>query len=322
MIREADLLPRGNPQLVKLTQGPMRFKRVIPSPDGKRLFVLGLQPRSQLVRYDANSGRLDPILPETSILWPNFSRDGQWICYVQEKALWRSRVNGSERRQLTFPPMSTYLPQWSPDGKHIVFEGAELGKPYKIYVVSVEEGKIEQVTTGPLWDADPHWSPDGNSLIFGRFGSRQDPQDRQAVIINRIDLRTKQISAVPGSEGLRSPSWSPSGRYISASTDDMSTLKLFDTTTQKWRPLATVTASFPHWSKDEKYIYVSSGEADKHPAISRVRIADGRLEWIRSLEDIRSPLGFPWAGLAPDGSPVTVRDLGTQDIYSLELHKR
>ena len=41
-----------------------------------------------------------------------FSHDGKWIAYVTypDRMLWRSRTDGSERLQLTTPPMRAFLP--------------------------------------------------------------------------------------------------------------------------------------------------------------------------------------------------------------------
>jgi hypothetical protein len=52
-----------------------------------------------------------------------------------------------------------------------------------------------------------------------------------------------------------------------------------------------------------------------------VRIADRKIEEIASLKDVRQT-GFRsavWMGLAPDDSPLLLRDVGTQEIYALDL---
>ena len=105
-------------QLLQLTAGPMLFGAMTWSPDGKKLFAQGLQDRGELIRYDAQHRAFVPFL---SGIWATdlrFSRDGQWVAYVSypEGTLWRSRVDGSDRLQLTNPPVSTALPRWSPDG--------------------------------------------------------------------------------------------------------------------------------------------------------------------------------------------------------------
>lgn len=67
---------------------------------------------------------------------------------------------------------------------------------------------------------DPGWSPDGTLIVFG--GSTADQaahpiaerwQDR---VLRIVDLRTRRISTLPGSEGLWYPRRSPDGRYIAA----------------------------------------------------------------------------------------------------------
>jgi len=68
----------------------------VPGKDGKKVFVIGSQQRSELVRYDAKSGQLVPYLGGISATGGSFSRDGKWVAYVAfpEETLWRSKVDG------------------------------------------------------------------------------------------------------------------------------------------------------------------------------------------------------------------------------------
>ena len=80
----------------------------------------------------------------------NVSRDGKWVTYVAypESTVWRSKVDGSERLQLTFPPLFAILPRWSPDGTQITFMALEPGTPWSLYVISADGGTPEQLTPG------------------------------------------------------------------------------------------------------------------------------------------------------------------------------
>ena len=104
--------------------------------------------------------------------WFAFSRDGAWVADVEFRAkgytLWRSRVDGSERLQLTERPLQLLLPRWSPDGKRIAFMGQARGRPWKIYVVAADGGEPKPIMDGDRDEADPNWAPDGQSLMFGR----------------------------------------------------------------------------------------------------------------------------------------------------------
>jgi hypothetical protein len=51
-----------------------------------------------------------------------------------------------------------------------------------------------------------------------------------------------------------------------------------------------------------------------------VRIKDRHVEVIASLKDLRrvaTPVG-QWFGLAPDDTPLVLRDVGTSEIYALD----
>jgi len=116
---------------VQLTSGPMQFRAPMPSKDGKTLFAIGDQVRSEIMSYDRASQKWVTYHSGKSIVWLSFSSDDQWVSYVTypEGILWRSRVDGSEAQQLTFPPMAASARSWSSDGKRIAFNGRAPGKP-------------------------------------------------------------------------------------------------------------------------------------------------------------------------------------------------
>jgi hypothetical protein len=51
----------------------------------------------------------------------------------------------------------------------------------------------------------------------------------------------------------------------------------------------------------------------------RARIRDRKLEQVAELKNFRQTGYFSdWLGLAPDDSPVLLRDTGTREIYALD----
>ncbi len=140
------------------------------------------------------------------------------------------------------------------------------------------------------------------------------------MLIHSYDLNTHKVSTLPGSQGLYWPALSPDGRYLVATTVDAQKLMLFDSASQKWSELASATIGFTQWSTDSKYVYFdTSFGAD--PAVYRVRVADRKLERIADLKNLRRVVNawLSWSGLTPDGSPLLMRDIGTQEIYALDF---
>jgi Tol biopolymer transport system component/DNA-binding winged helix-turn-helix (wHTH) protein len=309
------LLRKRKRDPIELTFGPLEYLCPILSPDARKLYALGGTNRCELERYDVKSRSFLPYLSGISADGVDFSTDGRWVTYVTypEGEVWRSKADGSQKLQLTSAPLKTYLPRWSPDGKQIAFMGQAPGKPWKIYLVPSEGGNVEQLVPGNGTEGDPNWSPDGSKLTFAPW-PWADPATATGVYI--LDLNTRQISSLPGSQGLFSPRWSPDGNYIAALG---SGLRLFDFKRSGWRKIGD--GGFPTWSRDARYIYVSGAQGDGTPAVVRIDVRSRHLETVASLKGLRitgNYGGNGWVGLTPDGAPLVLREFGNQEIYAFE----
>jgi serine/threonine protein kinase/Tol biopolymer transport system component len=311
----------ANAQPTQLTVGPLMFSNPTPSPDGKKLFVIGQQRRFDLIRVNGNSQQFSIYLPGVSAGEADITRNGEWMTYVShpDLTLWRSKSDGSSRTQLTYAPTLAHMPRWSPDGTQIAFMASSPGKPWKIFIISAEGGTPREVTAGNQNQGDPTWMPKGDAIVFGgmpwlEYIPAAGPN------IQIVDLKTSQVSDVPGSENLFSPRCSRDGRYLAALSADSTKLMLYDIEKKSWSQLATSRFGFENWSPDGKYLYAED-YSDKTDDIVRVTVANGQMERLLSLKEI--PRGFDpwefWVGLAPDDSPLLMRDRSTQEIYSLDV---
>lgn len=204
---------------------------------------------------------------------------------------------------------------WSPDGTQIAYAALPPGHNGSIFRISASAGESQLMTVGDPAARTGGWTPDGNSLLF--FGQ---PTDKYATRF--FDLKTMKITTVPESEAKVGATLSPDGRYIAAAPQDRQGLMIFDIAAQKWSALAKQNVSAIRWSFDSKYVYFDT-ESNTNPAIYRVRISDRKLESVASLKNLRRVIlpFWAWMGITPEGSPLLMRDIGTQEVYALSFEE-
>jgi Tol biopolymer transport system component len=259
-------------------------------------------------------------IPERSAFGPSTSRDGRWIAYVEvrgkESILWRSRPDGSDRLQLSEPPLFVRGARWSADGKQIDFMGKTPDKPWNIYVIPSNGGVPQALLNDGRNAVDPEWSDDGHSMMYGRPPESWAEAGAPKAIYT-LNLTSNETRKLPGSDGLYSPRWSPDGRFVVAMPLDEKKLVLFDFATQEWKDLA----AFPHignpqWSLDSNYIYIDGFDN----VLVRIRRADGKLERIVDLKSIDpNALSCSFENVASDGDLLLACPLSRGDIYALDL---
>jgi Tol biopolymer transport system component/DNA-binding winged helix-turn-helix (wHTH) protein len=301
----------------QVTNGQLSSLAPVFSPDGRTLFVIGQQLRGELEAFDARVGQFVPYLGGISADFVDFSRDGKWVAFVSypEGTLWRSRVDGSERLQLTVAPMEVTVPRWSPDGSQIAFYVIGGAKQQRLYLIGADGGTPKAATSLDGGEMSAHWSPDGGSILYSDFPFFSATPGKVAV--HRLDLKTQKIETLPGSEGYFAPSWSPDGRYATGMALDGQRIMLFDFKTNAWSELVKGWG-LVRWSPDGLYLYYLRYGPES--AVMRIQLSNRRVEDVASLKGIRQAgrlagLNF---GLTPEGDPLVLRDGGTQEIYSLD----
>jgi len=312
------LIDRKPREPIQLTAGPINSLAPEMSADGRKLYMVGQQLRGELNRYDARLKQFVPYLYGVSAEFLDFSRDGKWTAYVSfpDHLLWRCNVQGDHCLQLTGPAMQPTAPRWSPDSTRIAFFDASPGKPFKLFIVPANGGSPLAVVDEPWNEIDPNWSPDGHTLVFSHFPVF----DRQTELgIYSFDLVTHRFDELPGSDGLWMPRWSPDGSSILGRSADSLSLLLFDVQRQTWHELARGESfGYANWSSDSRFVYVL--KRGNEPAIERIRVSDGMTEIAASLAGVRQTgfRGAVWTGLTPDNDPLILRDVGTEELYSLD----
>ncbi|WP_348267101.1 winged helix-turn-helix domain-containing protein [Edaphobacter paludis] len=307
---------------VPITNGPLDYQAPITARDGHRIFFIGLDPKSELLQFEARSHSFVPYSSSLrNVRRVEFSRDGKWIAWIRQSdsSLWRSRSDGSAVLQLTARPMQVFRVQWSPDDRQLVLMARSTGQPWKMYMADAENGHLQPVLNEDHSEADPNWSPDGKSLVFGRSPERMaEPSQPKAIYM--VDLATKQVTKLPGSDGLFSPRWSANGRYIAALSIDQTRLMLYDVAAKTWRQLAQQNIDDPTWSHDDNTLFFHDFAKAGQP-IYKVTLTTGKVEQVTDMGDLHlaNVVDYRFAGLAPGDIPLVNAIISAADLYSADL---
>jgi len=322
----------------QITNGPLDFEAPITVPGNAsaaaagrhRIYFIGVNSQIELLQalpHSATFNALDQNLNLASLA--EYSPDGRWVAWLNsaDGYLWRSRVDGSERIQLTAPPLRIFSMKWSPDNNRLALMAEEPGRPWKLYLVDSDGGKLTPLVPqdrdeNDRNEADPNWSADGKTLVFGRLPDRMD-SETQPKAIYLLDIASRKVTEVPGSIGLFSPRLSPDGRYIVAIRLDQRALLLFDRTTQRWTTISSHGAGDPLWSHDGRFVYFQDFLETGKP-IYRIAIPDGRSEQIATINNLRPILASDYRllSLAPGDLPVVSARTSTVNLYSVDLDER
>ncbi|MGA2909418.1 MAG: winged helix-turn-helix domain-containing protein [Terracidiphilus sp.] len=308
----------------QVTNGPLHYQAPSTAPGGDRVYFIGATSQYELLRAMPKSSTfttLDQNLSAASLA--QYSPDGKWIAWLNasDNSLWRSLVDGSERIQLTTPLQRIFTMKWSPDDRRLAVMGLEPGKPWKIYLIDAEGGKLTPVLNEDRNEADPAWSPDGQSIVFGRLPDRMDNGQPKAIYL--VSLQTNKVTEIPGSTGLFSPRLSPDGRFIAAMPLDQRALLLFDRNTSRWATLTAQGVGDPTWSQDSRSIYFQDFLAAGKP-IYRIAVPAGKPQLVATIDNLRpiAATDYRLIGLAPGDLPVVTADTPAVNLYEVDLNER
>jgi TolB protein len=107
----------------------------------------------------------------SSVTW---SPDSSEVIYSKGGTLWRQSVDSDLARQLTDGKGYDYQPDWSPDGKRVVYVSYQ-HDAMELWMLDLASGNTTQITKDAAVDVEPRWSPDGTKIVYvstayhGRF---------------------------------------------------------------------------------------------------------------------------------------------------------
>ena len=98
----------------------------------------------------------------SSVTW---SPDSKEVVYSMAGSLWRQKTDSKEAQQITDGPGYDYQPDWSPDGKSVIYVSYQKDA-MELWLLDLDSGKSQQLTSGGAVNVEPRWSPDGKQIVF------------------------------------------------------------------------------------------------------------------------------------------------------------
>ena len=98
----------------------------------------------------------------SSLCW---GRGSDELIYSMAGSLWRQKIAEKDAVQLTDGPGYDYQPDWSTDGKNVVYVSYQKDA-MELWLLDVATGKTKQLTNGGAVNVEPRWSPDGNKIVW------------------------------------------------------------------------------------------------------------------------------------------------------------
>jgi TolB protein len=127
----------------------------------------------------------------SSLTW---GPDSEELIYSMAGSLWRQKLESKEATQLTDGPGYDYQPDWSPDGKSVVYVSYQKDA-MELWLLDLASWKTKQLTDSGAVNVEPRWSPDGKRIVWV---STQYNRRFHVFMANFVDGELKNVVRLTG----------------------------------------------------------------------------------------------------------------------------
>lgn len=101
-----------------------------------------------------------------------------------------ANADGSGAKQITALGQANWAPNFTPDGKHIIFcsnHEYKRGFPFNMYLIDLEGKGLEKISRDKGFDAFPMFSPDGKKIIFASNRNNGGTRDTNLFVADWVE---------------------------------------------------------------------------------------------------------------------------------------
>jgi serine/threonine-protein kinase len=221
--------PAGEP--VPLEEGvvvdPTGGAKAALSSSGTLMYLHG-RAEEQPILFDPATGASTPLLGELHVYsTPRFSPDGKrvaitvvnprfsdiWIYDIQHNTFTRLTAEGSNER-----------PEWTPDGKRVLFRSERSGKPAIWWQAADGSGPAELLYDPPYEPFEAIMSPDAKWLVFRTAPGNVYSRDILAI---PLESERKVLPLVVGPASDQMPRLSPDGKWLAYQSNEAARFEVY-----------------------------------------------------------------------------------------------
>ena len=104
--------------------------------------------------------------------------------------VWIANADGTNAKQITHLGQANWAPNFTPDGKHIIFcsnHEYKRGFPFNMYLIDLEGNDLQKVSRDKGFDAFPMFSPDGKRIMFSSNRNNGGTRDTNLFVADWVD---------------------------------------------------------------------------------------------------------------------------------------
>jgi Tol biopolymer transport system component/DNA-binding winged helix-turn-helix (wHTH) protein len=321
--------PPRNQRVRRMTYFPERDQDADISPDGKSFAFVSKHEGDGLfklyVMSTAGGAAVRLTRSRAEETTPRYSPDGQWIAYTRSDDpgishnIWKVAAMGGQESQLA---ANAGLPDWSPDGREIIFVRALTSGGYSLARMSLEDRSERQIVNWPGFIDMPAWSPDGSKVAF---------LNKEAVWVVSAEGGTPRRITDPGVTA-QSLTWSPDGKAIICDTTWGGRRNLWMLKIEEDAPPVPLTSGsgidiYPSITPDWKYLLYTNEHWQRIVwKVDKEGRGPASIQTKTTFETVAIDPAGRWLAYSdyepdPDDSDAGGNEMGLLDVMTLEQRR-